>query len=41
MKEQTTEASNVSRPREVVVEGSAKGFAQMIAVGGHVPDSMR
>jgi len=36
MKEQTAEASNVSRPREVVVEGSAKGFAQMIAVGGHV-----
>ena len=36
MKEQTAEASNVSRPREVVVEGSAKGFAQMIAVGGHL-----
>src|SRR5882724_9817288 len=29
-------ASSVSRPREVVVEGSAKGFAQVITVGGHV-----
>jgi uncharacterized OsmC-like protein len=27
--------SNGSEPREVVVQGSAKGFAQEIAVGGH------
>jgi uncharacterized OsmC-like protein len=27
--------SNGSKPREVVVHGSAKGFAQEIAVGGH------
>jgi len=36
MNEQTAEASNVPRPREVVVEGSARGFAQEITVGGHV-----
>ncbi len=36
MNEQTAEASNVSRPRQVVVEGSARGFAQVITVGGHV-----
>src|SRR5260221_4608019 len=36
MNEQITEASNVSRPREVVVEGSARGFAQAITVGSHV-----
>ena len=34
--EQTAEASSAPRPREVVVEGSAKGFAQAITVGGHV-----
>ena len=26
----------MSQPRDVVVEGSAKGFAQVITVGGHV-----
>ena len=35
MNERIAEASNVLRPREVVVEGSAGGFAQVIAVGGH------
>jgi len=36
MTEPTAEGSSVSRPREVVVEGSARGFAQAITVGGHV-----
>ncbi len=36
MNERVTEASSVLRPREVVVEGSAKGFAQVISVGKHV-----
>jgi len=36
MTEPTTEGSKAPPPREVVVEGSARGFAQRIAVGGHV-----
>ena len=36
MTEPTAEGSKVSPPREVLVEGSARGFAQRIAVGGHV-----
>ena len=35
MTEPTAEGSKAPPPREVVVEGSARGFAQRIAVGGH------
>src|SRR5258706_13665762 len=34
MPEPTAEGSSVSRPREVVVEGSARGFTQAITVAG-------
>src|SRR5258705_10226031 len=36
MNERSMGASSAPRPREVVVEGSAKGFAQAITVGSHV-----
>lgn len=36
MNEPVTQVSSTPRPREVVVEGSAKGFAQMITVGKHL-----
>ena len=36
MNDRNTGAPSVLRPREVVVEGSAKGFAQVITVGKHV-----
>ena len=35
MSEQATKAPIAAEPREVVVHGSAKGFAQEVAVGGH------
>jgi len=35
MSEQATKAPIAGGPREVVVHGSAKGFAQEVAVGGH------
>jgi uncharacterized OsmC-like protein len=36
MSEQTVAGTNAVRPREVVVEGSAKGFAQTVTVDRHV-----
>ena len=35
MSEQATKAPTAAEPWEVVVHGSAKGFAQEVAVGGH------
>jgi hypothetical protein len=35
MSEQPVKPPKGAEPREVVVYGSAKGFAQKIAVGGH------
>ncbi len=35
MSEEATKAPTARSPREVVVHGSAKGFAQEVAVGGH------
>jgi putative redox protein len=35
MSERAAKAPSTTEPREVVVYGSAKGFAQEIAVGGH------
>ncbi len=35
MSEQAVEAPTAAEPWEVVVHGSAKGFAQEVAVGGH------
>src|ERR1044071_8040022 len=36
MSEKTVAGTNVGRPREVVVEGNAKGFAQTVTVDRHV-----
>jgi uncharacterized OsmC-like protein len=35
MNERAVDAPSVAEPREVVVHGSAQGFAQRIEVGGH------